>query len=264
MWIEWLSYASAGMVAGTLAGLFGIGGGLVIVPVLVWLFSKQGVPSEYLIHMAVATSLMTIVVTSMSSIFAHWRIGNISFLSVRRLVPGLIIGAFSGALLASSISGDKLQILFAIFALVMALRIWLPNSTASYPVLLNRLPSTIYALGSGVISALVGIGGGTLIVPYLVMARLSIQQAIGSAACCGLPIAIAGGLGFIMFAPSEISQQSVWQTGFVNWQAFIGIIVTSVFFAQFGARLAKILPSHWLRRLFSLLLICVSVYFFIR
>ena len=146
MWIEWLSYASAGMVAGTLAGLFGIGGGLVIVPVLVWLFSKQGVPSEYLIHMAVATSLMTIVVTSMSSIFAHWRIGNISFLAVRRLVPGLIIGAFSGALLASSISGDKLQILFAIFALVMALRIWLPNSTASYPVLLNRLPSMLWGV----------------------------------------------------------------------------------------------------------------------
>jgi len=264
MWIEWLSYAAAGMVAGTLAGLFGIGGGLVIVPVLVWLFSKQGLPNEYLIHMAVATSLMTIIVTSMSSILAHWRLGNIAFLAVRRLIPGLIIGAFSGALLASSISGDKLQILFAIFSLVMAIRIWLPNATASYPSLLNRLPSMIYALVSGVISALVGIGGGTLVVPYLVMARLSIQQAIGSAACCGLPIAIAGGIGFIVFAPSDIGGQSEWQTGFVHWQAFIGIIVTSVFFAQFGAGLAKRLSSHWLRRLFSLLLLSVAVYFFSR
>ena len=264
MWIEWLSYAAAGVVAGTLAGLFGIGGGLVIVPVLVWLFSKQGLPSEYLIHMAVATSLMTIIVTSMSSIFAHWRLGNISLLAVRHLVPGLIIGGFSGALLASVISGAKLQTFFAIFALLMALRIWLPNSKASYPVLLNRLPATIYGLFSGIISALVGIGGGTLIVPYLLMARLSIQQAIGSAACSGLPIAIAGVIGFIVFAPDELNQQAGWQTGFVHWQAFVGIIITSVLFAQFGARIAKKIPSHWLRRLFSLLLICVAIYFFNR
>ena len=124
MWIEWLSYAAAGIVAGTLAGLFGIGGGLVIVPVLVWLFSKQGLPDQYLIHMAVATSLMTIVVTSMSSIFAHWRLGNISMLAVTRLVPALLFGSFGGALLASLISGDMLQIFFATFALLMALRIW--------------------------------------------------------------------------------------------------------------------------------------------
>lgn len=264
MWVEWLSYAMAGIVAGTLAGLFGIGGGLIIVPVLVWLFSKQGVSSEYLVHMAVATSLMTIVVTSMSSIFAHWRLGNISVSAVYRLVPGLMLGSFSGALLASSISGDKLQVCFAIFAIVMALRVWLPNATATYPALLNRLPSAIYGMLSGVISALVGIGGGTLIVPYLLMCRLSIQQAIGSAACSGFPIAVAGAIGFIVFAPHQINQQAVWQTGFVHWQAFIGIIVTSVVFAQFGARLAKKLSARWLRRLFSLLLIGVSIYFFSR
>jgi uncharacterized membrane protein YfcA len=79
-----------------------------------------------------------------------------------------------------------------------------------------------------------------------------------------LPIAIAGVIGFIVFAPSEINQQSAWQTGFVHWQAFLGIILTSVIFAQFGARLAKRLPAHWLRRLFSLLLICVAAYFFSR
>ncbi|MCB2426835.1 sulfite exporter TauE/SafE family protein [Methylophaga pinxianii] len=264
MWIEWFSYMAAGMVAGTLAGLFGIGGGLVIVPVLVWLFSKQALPVEYLIHMAVATSLMTIVVTSLSSIYAHWRLANISMLAVRRLVPGLVLGAFSGALLASVISGEKLQIFFALFALMMALRIWLPNSKAAYPVLLNRLPATTYGLLSGVISALVGIGGGTMIVPYLLMARLSIQQAIGSAACTGLPIAISGVIGFIVFAPDEISQQSDWQTGFVHWQAFFGIIATSIIFAQIGARIAKKIPSHWLRRMFSLLLIGVALFFFSR
>jgi len=264
MWIEWLSYDAAGIVAGTLAGLFGIGGGLVIVPVLVWLFSKQGLPDQYLIHMAVATSLMTIVVTSMSSIFAHWRLGNISMLAVTRLVPALLFGSFGGALLASLISGDMLQIFFATFALLMALRIWLPNTSTTSPALLNRLPSSLYGLFSGALSALVGIGGGTLIVPYLLMARLNIQQAIGSAACCGLPIAIAGVIGFIVFAPSEINQQSAWQTGFVHWQAFLGIILTSVIFAQIGARLAKRLPAHWLRRLFSLLLICVAAYFFSR
>lgn len=264
MWIDWLSYAAAGMVAGTLAGLFGIGGGLVIVPVLVWLFSKQGLPDQYLIHMAVATSLMTIIVTSISSISAHWRLGNISMLAVRRLVPGLLVGGFSGALLASSISGDRLQIFFALFALLMAVRIWLPNSKASYPGLLKRLPAAVFGWLGGMVSALVGIGGGTLVVPYLLMARLTIQQAIGSAACCGLPIAVAGVIGFIVFAPTQASQQSAWQTGFVHWQAFIGIIITSVFFAQLGAGLAKRLPASWLRRLFSLLLVCVAGYFFFR
>lgn len=264
MLIEGLSYLAAGVVAGTLAGIFGIGGGLVIVPILVWLFSKQGLPDEYLIHMAVATSLMTIIVTSMSSVYAHWRLGNVSWLAVRRLLPGLLVGSFSGALLASTISGDKLQTFFALFALVMAIRIWLPNASGFYPSLLNRLPAAICGFVSGVGSALVGIGGGTLIVPYLLMARLSIQQAIGSAACCGFPIALAGVIGFIVFSPAHLEAQTAWQTGFVHWPAFMGIALASMIFAQLGARLGKKLPSYWLRRLFSVLLVCVSLYFFIR
>lgn len=264
MLIEWLSYLAAGVVAGTLAGIFGIGGGLVIVPILVWLFARQGLPGEYLIHMAVATSLMTIIVTSVSSVYAHWRLGNVSWLAVQRLLPGLLIGSFSGALLASAISGENLQIFFALFALVMAVRIWLPTASGLYPGLLNWLPATVCGFFSGVASALVGIGGGTLTVPYLLMARLSIQQAIGSAACCGFPIALAGVIGFIVFSPAQLGEQTVWQTGFVHWPAFIGIALTSTVFAQLGARLGKKLPSSWLRRLFSVLLVCVSLYFFIR
>lgn len=264
MLIEWLSYLAAGVVAGTLAGIFGIGGGAVIVPILVWLFAKQGLPSDYLIHMAVATSLMTIIVTSVSSVYAHWRLGNVSWPAVRRLLPGLLAGSFGGALLASSVSGDYLQTFFALFALVMAIRIWLPTPSGLYSGLLGWLPASVCGVVSGVISALVGIGGGTLIVPYLLMARLSIQQAIGSAACCGFPIALAGVVGFIVFSPAHLGEQTAWQTGFVHWPAFIGIALASVIFAQLGARLGKKLPASLLRRLFSGLLVCVSLYFFIR
>lgn len=262
--IEWLSYAGAGILAGLMAGLFGIGGGLIIVPILMLVFSWQGMSADVAIHVAIGTSLMTIAVTSLSSMQAHHRYGTTDWSMVYKLAPGLMLGSLSGAVIASNLSSQWLQTLFAFFALLMAARMWLPAPKAVSPKLLVRSTLSIYGLFTGVISAMVGIGGGTLVVPYLVMAGQQMQRAIGTAAACGFPIAVSGVLGFIWMGIYKHNINTGWQTGFVHWQAFVGIISTSIFMAPVGAKWAKNLSHTKLSKLFSLVLLLVGLVFLSR
>ncbi|MTI64100.1 sulfite exporter TauE/SafE family protein [Methylophaga sp.] len=257
--LEWLSFALAGVVAGLAAGLFGIGGGLIIVPILVTVFSWQGMSAEIAIHVAIGTSLMTITVTSLSSMRAHHRYGMTQWQLVGRLTPGLIIGSLGGAVIAASLSSALLQTIFALFAILMSGRMWLPPPQALSPRLLTKLLMGVYGAVTGVVSAMVGIGGGTLVVPYLVMAGQSMQKAVGTAAACGFPIAASGVVGFIWMGTQVHQIHADWQTGFIHWQAFIGIIATSIFMAPLGARLARGLSHRKLSQLFSLLLLAVGL-----
>lgn len=256
--LEWFSFALAGLVAGLVAGLFGIGGGLIIVPILMTVFSWQALSPEIAMHVAVGTSLMTISVTSLSSMRAHHRYGTTQWQLVAQLTPGLVLGSLVGAVIAASLSSTWLQTIFAVFALLMAVRMWLPPPQA----LSDRLPGkpvmSAYGLFTGIISAMVGIGGGTLVVPYLVMAGQQMQKAVGTAAACGFPIAASGVIGFIWMGKVQ-DVDANWLTGFVHWQAFIGIISTSVFMAPLGARLARHLSHRKLSRLFSLVLLAVGL-----
>jgi hypothetical protein len=262
--IAWLSFALAGVVAGLLAGLFGIGGGLIIVPILMTVFSWQGMSAEIAIHVAIGTSLMTICVTSLSSMRAHHRYGTTQWPLVAKLAPGLIIGSLSGAVIAASLSSSILQKVFAVFALLMAFRLWLPAPHALSGTLLKRAVISLYGVFTGVVSSMVGIGGGTLVVPYLVMAGQQIQRAVGTAAACGLPIAASGVLGFIYMGTQVHDLSGPWQTGFIHWQAFLGIISTSVFVAPVGARLARHLSHQKLSRLFSMVLFAVGLMLLVR
>lgn len=257
--IEWLSYAAAGIVAGLVAGLFGIGGGLIIVPILMTVFSWQAMSPDVAIHVAIGTSLMTITVTSLSSMRAHHRYGTTTWSLVARLTPGLVVGSLAGAVIAASLSSQILQTIFAFFALLMATRMWLPPPRVVSARLLSRPAMGGYSVMTGVISAMVGIGGGTLIVPYLVMAGQEIQKAVGTAAACGFPIAASGVIGFIWMGSQLEAVNGDWQTGFVHWQAFIGIISTSVFMAPLGARLARSMSHKRLSQLFSLVLLAVGL-----
>lgn len=257
--LEWLSFALAGVIAGLAAGLFGIGGGLIIVPILVTVFSWQAMSAEIAIHVAIGTSLMTITVTSLSSMWSHHRYGMTQWPLVARLTPGLIIGSLSGAVIAASLSSAVLQTIFGLFAILMAGRMWLPPPQALSSRLLTKESMGLYGAVTGMVSAMVGIGGGTLVVPYLVMAGQSMQKAVGTAAACGFPIAASGVVGFIWMGTRVHQLDADWQTGFVHWQAFIGIIATSVFMAPLGARLARRLPHRKLSQLFSLLLLAVGL-----
>lgn len=257
--LAWLSFALAGVVAGLVAGLFGVGGGLIIVPILITVFSWQGMSADIAIYVAIGTSLMTISITSLSSVRAHHRYGTTQWPLVARLAPGLVIGSLSGAVIATSLSTQLLQKVFAIFALLMAARMWLPQPPAMSKKLMAGPAMTSYGVLTGVISAMVGIGGGTLVVPYLVMAGQQMQKAVGTAAACGFPIAVSGVIGFIWMGTQKHDIQADWMTGFVHWQAFAGIISTSVFMAPLGAKLARNLSHKRLSQLFSLVLLCVGL-----
>lgn len=261
--MAWIIFMLAGVLAGTVAGLFGVGGGLIIVPILLWVFDWQQISSAISMHMAIGTSLMTICFTSLSSMYAHHQHGHVDWYRFRQLIFTLLLGSFSGAVLAASIATVNLKLIFAIFVLIMAIRIWLPSVNKRATILNHPFFVAFYGYLTGVISAIVGIGGGTLIVPYLVMAGEQVKKAVGTSAACGFPIALSGALGFMLMGHEKVATTLPWQTGFVNWQAFLGIVSTSLIFARFGAKLAKALPAELLRKLFSLLLFIISITFFL-
>lgn len=275
-----LLYLGLGAVAGLIAGLFGVGGGLVIVPVLLWAFALQGFEPTYLTHLAVGTSLATIMVTSISSVQAHHRRGAVRWSVVRHLATGLLLGAFIGAGVADAMPAQMLQLVIGCFALWVAQNMFRsqrvpqqvqqvaqagqqPAQQAQTPQV-ERLPSVPQqALAGGVIgvaSAIFGIGGGSLTVPYLSRYGMVMQQAVATSAACGMPIALAGALGFMFFGQSADNLPAgAW--GFVHIPAFLGISAASLLTAQYGAALAHRLPARLLKQLFSGLLLVVALVF---
>jgi hypothetical protein len=251
-------YLLTGGVAGFIAGLFGVGGGLIIVPALMLVFAHQGFDPSYTVHLAVGTSLMTIVMTSLSSMWAHHQQQTTDWPLVFKLTPMLLIGSALGAMLAVSLSSLFLQVFIGVFAWMMAVKLWLPLPTTRSVRLLSLLPLSLYGGLAGVVSAMIGIGGGSLIVPYLVTAGVNIKQAVGTSASCGFPIALSGAMGFMVFGTTSEEQTTTWQTGFVHWQAFIGIVLLSVLMAPVGAKWAKKCPQAVLQRAFSALLLIVG------
>lgn len=255
-----LGYLALGAAAGTLAGLFGIGGGLIIVPVLVFAFGLQGVDASVAMHLAIGTSLATIVVTSASSTWGHIRKGSVRRHWFLALLPGLMLGAIGGVFIAGALSGGLLGTLFGLFVISVAIKMALglgPKPGAASP---GRLAMGVAGLVIGAISALFGIGGGTLSVPWLSRAGASMTHAVGTSAACGVPIALVGALTFIVTGWGH-PDLPPWSTGFVLWPAFLGIVLASVPFARLGVRLAHALPATALRLGFSALLTLVGIKF---
>lgn len=255
-----LTYLLLGAGAGLLAGLFGVGGGVILVPVLILTFVAQGFSPEVLVHLAVGTSLAIIVPTAISSMQAHHRQGGVDWSWFRLLAPGIILGAMVGAWTASLLSGLALQSVIGVFMLLVSLQLVL----SLQPPPAERPPSLLLATGIGGVmgwaSAIFGIGGGTLVVPFLIWCRSSVRQAVGTAAALGFPIAVAGTLGNVWAGWGHVALPD-WSTGFIYWPAVAGIVLTSVPFARLGARLAHWLPERLLKRLFALLLFVLGLRF---
>ncbi len=253
-----LIYPLAGVVAGTMAGLFGIGGGAVIVPVLVAAFTWQRLPEALVMHLALGTSLATIVVTSLSSITAHQRRGGVRWDIVLPMTPGILAGAATGALLADRLPSRALALLFGLFSLAVALQMGLELRPPAAGRLPGRLGRGLAGLLIGTASALTGIGGGSITVPFLTWCRVPMREAVGSAAACGLPIALAGAAGYLL-AGQNAPDLPAGATGYVYWPAFIGITLATVVFAPLGARLAHRWPERRMKRLFALFLVIVGL-----
>ena len=255
-----ISYLLVGCIAGTMAGLMGVGGGLVIVPSLIYLFGKQGISSEVLTHLAIGTSLATIVFTSISSIRTHNRHEAVCWNLFATLGVGIVMGAIAGAFVADLLHGEMLQILIGCFAILVSIQMGLglkPSASRDLPG-----SKTMIVSGSvvGGVSSVFGIGGGSLTVPLLVFFNVPIRQAVGTSAACGLPIALAGAFGFLIMGLGE-AELPPMSTGYIYWPALFGIIFSSVIFAPIGARLAHKIPADTLRKLFALLLFVVGVRF---
>lgn len=254
----WLLYLALGAVAGVMAGLLGIGGGLVLVVALAWLLPTQGIPAEAAMHAALATSLASIVLTGLSSARSHHRRGSVRWASVRWLVPGLLLGGWLGSVLAVGLDGRVLRYVVAAYCFIAALQLLFgqprPRSEAQGD---PRGPGmTAAGVGIGGVSAVVGIGGGSMTVPLLVWLGVSPVRAVGTSSACGVAIAVASAAGYAYNAPpGALPGMAV---GYVYLPAAIGVAVASVFAAPWGARLAHAISGPALTRVFAGFLVLVG------
>ncbi|WIH22941.1 sulfite exporter TauE/SafE family protein [Photobacterium damselae] len=252
-----------GSSVGFLAGLLGIGGGLVVVPALVWLLPHAGISSNLVMHIALGTSLASIVLTSGASARNHIRLGNVDYSIVKALAPGVVLGGFGGSFIAEIVPTELLPKIFATIVLTLAIQMLLSMRLGSKE---QRLPSTVACASSGavigVISSLAGIGGGSLTVPYLSWHGVEMRKAIGCASFAGAMIAIAGMIGFIT---AGVGSESLppYSLGYVYLPALLGIVTTSVITTRYGAALVSRLPTVTLKKIFAVFLLFISVKMFL-
>jgi uncharacterized membrane protein YfcA len=260
--VELIIFLAIGVVAGFTAGLFGVGGGLIIVPLLYVVFTQMGFDPGVIMHMALGTSLATIIVTSISSLMAHHKNGAVIWSVFKNLAPGLVIGSFLGAGIAGLLSGAHLQLIIGVFAIWVAYQMFVgaKKGVDQNKVLPSTTKQVFAGTGIGVASAIFGIGGGSLTVPYLNHYGVVMQKSVGTSAACGLPIAIAGALGFMLFGMK--AQVNVPNTiGFVHIYAFLGISIMSFLTAKLGAKVAHALSPSALKKCFAVLLFSVGCFF---
>jgi len=252
----WIEFALIGLLAGYLAGFLGIGGGFVVVPALAFLFLRDPVTAPWAIHMAVATSLSVMLVTSLSSLLAHHRKGAIYWPLVRSMAVGLMAGAILGAAIADYLQGEILIRVFGLFAILAGLQLMLGRHSDGEKPLPGQLSTSAAGGVIGFISALIGIGGGAMTVPWLLWHGVQAQRAVATSAACGYPIAIAGSLSFVLLGrggglPDEA-------LGYVYLPAFAGIALAGALAAPLGAATVHRLPPRAVRRVFGLFLAFVG------
>ena len=253
-----LIYLALGVLAGTTAGLLGLGGGAVIVPVLYMVFSAQGISAELVMHMAIGTSLATIVFTSIASIYTHHQQRAVQWSLVRSLLPAIVLGVVAGSFLADQLSSTTLRMFFGIFELLVAAQMFFTLIPPSQQI---EQKQWLYALAGsviGAVSALLGIGGGSVMVPFLHWCGVNMRKAIATAAACGFPVGLFGALSFILFGQSD-GQLQPWSLGYIYLPALLGILLTSIVSARLSARMAHKLPLSLLKKIFASVLALVGL-----
>lgn len=258
--LEFLGYLLAGAGSGLMAGLLGVGGGALMVPALIFLFAHFQTGSEWIPHQAVATSLATVIGTGLVATLAHQRRGGVRWWIFARLMPGIVLGACLGALAAAAIPAFWLQRLFGAFLLYTGIAMWRttpePREMAPATHAGWLLPAAGTAIGA--VSAVLGIGGGSMTVPLLARLGLGMRVAVGTSSACGVPIAFFGAIGFVW---SGLGREGLaaHSLGFVYWPAVLVLLLGSLPLAPVGAALAHRLPTRRLRRIFGTLLGLISL-----
>jgi uncharacterized membrane protein YfcA len=254
----WLAYPLLGVVVGFLAGLLGVGGGGVMVPVLAALFLAQGFGHEQMMHMALGTSMATIMLTSVSSLRAHHAHGAVRWDIVQNITPGILVGTFLGTFIASRLNTVPLTVFFACFMTLVAAQMLSNIKPKPSRELPNRLGINGAGLGIGTVSALVAIGGGSLSVPFMIWCNIKAQHAIGTSAAIGFPIALAGTVGYLVNGWG-VENTPPFTLGYIYLPALLLTGVVSVFTAPFGAACAHRLPVPTLKKVFAGVLILLII-----
>lgn len=252
-----LTYCLVGAVVGLIAGLLGVGGGGIIVPILVHLLPQQGVSHGVIMHLSLGTALACIIFSSISSLKAHHQRGAVHWPVVGRISVGIIVGTFLGSCFAAVLSTNALIVFFSLFLYFISLQLLTnrkPKASRHIPGLLGLFTAGFVI---GFVSSLVGIGGGSLSVPFLVWCNVTIHRAIGTSAAIGLPIALAGTLGYL-YNGWGVADLPDYSLGYIYLPALFGIAAISIFTAPLGARLAHSLPVGTLKKLLALLLIAIA------
>ncbi len=251
-------YLVFGAVVGVFAGLLGVGGGTILVPILDFTLAMEKVDPTIAHHMALATSMASILFTSASSARSHNKRGTILWDIVKIMTPGLIAGTFLGSFVVSEIPTRPLKIIFAAFLLYAAVQMILDFKPKASRHLPGKAVLLLFAVGVGVISSFIGIGGGTLIIPFLVMCNVNMINVVGISAALGFPIALAGSLGFVVNGLA-VPNLPPYSLGFVYLPALAGLVIASMLTAPLGVRLSHSLPVRTLKRFFGCVLGAIAL-----
>ncbi|OYY95063.1 MAG: hypothetical protein B7Y41_05795 [Hydrogenophilales bacterium 28-61-23] len=251
-------YFGLGLVTGFVAGLLGVGGGLLMVPALIWAYAEQGFAPQYNIHLALATSLAVIVPTALSSLRAHHAHGAVDWRALRRIAPGILLGTLVGSLAAAKLPDGGLKIFFTLFLFYAATQMlfgFKPPASRQLPGLAGM---TLAGGLIGLVSSWVGIGGGTLSVPFLTWCNTGLRRAIGTSSAIGLPIALAGSVGYAV-SGLGVANLPAASIGFIYLPALAFIALGSWLTAPLGARATHRLPVQHVKRIFAGLLYLLAV-----
>ena len=262
--MEWaLAYLALGALVGLFSGMFGIGGGTVLVPVLLMLFKMQEFAAPYVLHLALGTSMATILVTSLASMRKHHQHGAVNWAVVRKITPGILFGTALGTICASSVSPRALGIFFALFVYFAAIQIMFELRPRASRQLPGMVGMTLTGTFTGWISSLVSIGGGTVVVPFLIWCNVPIRNAIGTSAAIGFPVAVGGTMGYII---TGLGAQMLPfpNLGFVYLPAVLGVTLASIITAPLGAIAAHRMRIGLLRKLFAILMLVLATHLLIK
>ena len=255
-----LELLSLGLVTGFLAGLLGIGGGMLMVPFMTFILTSRGYPAEHVVKMAVATSLATICFTSMSSVRAHHKRGAVLWPVALSLAPGILIGSMLGARLAVALPGKMLSVLFALFVTFSATQMFLNRKPKPTRVLPGKLGMVGVGGVIGALSSMVGAGGAFISVPFMTWSNVTIHNAVATSAALGFPIALAGTLGYV-WAGWGLTGMPAGAVGYLYLPGVVIISSASMLTAPWGARTAHRIDIAPLKKVFASVLYVIAGYF---
>jgi uncharacterized membrane protein YfcA len=253
------AFLALGAIVGFLAGLLGLGGGMTMVPLLTFVFARQGFAPEHVVHMAVATATATILFTSLASMREHHRHRAILWPVVAALAPGIIVGSLAGPQVVAGMSSALLSAFFGVFVAAAATNILIDRKPKPTRELPGKIGLTMVGGGIGLISSMVGAGGAFLTVPFMTACNVPIRNCVATSAALGLPIAVAGTIGFVLAGIGQ-SGMPPHTIGYVYVPALLVIVAASVISAPFGARAAHRWPVQTLKRAFAFVLYALAAY----